>query len=82
MKQGISYCICTDVSKDGLLQGPAFELYDRMMKAFPDLKLIASGGVSNLDDLRQLAELGVDGTIVGKAFYEGRISLANLNVEC
>ena len=78
IKQGITYCICTDVSKDGLLQGPAFDLYARMMKAFPGLKLIASGGVSNLDDLRQLADLGVYGTIVGKAFYEGRISLEAL----
>ena len=78
VKQNIEYCICTDVSKDGLLQGPAFELYARIMKEFPDLKLIASGGVSNLDDLKQLAELGVYGTIVGKAFYEGRISLEEL----
>ena len=66
------------MSKDGLLQGPAFELYARIIKEFPDLKLIASGGVSKLDDLKQLAELGVDGTIVGKAFYEGRISLEEL----
>ena len=78
VKQSIEYCICTDVSKDGLLQGPAFDLYARIMKEFPDLKLIASGGVSKLGDLKQLAELGVYGTIVGKAFYEGRISLEEL----
>lgn len=78
VKQNIKYCICTDVSKDGLLQGPAFDLYARIIKEFPNLKLIASGGVSKLDDLKQLAELGVCGTIVGKAFYEGRISLEEL----
>ena len=78
VKQSIQYCICTDVSKDGLLQGPAFDLYEEIMKEFPDLKLIASGGVANLDDLVQLKELGVYGTIVGKAYYEGRISLQEL----
>ncbi len=75
---GIRYCICTDVSKDGLLQGPSFDLYDKIMKAFPDLKLIASGGVSSMEDLKRLDEMGVYGTIVGKAFYEGRISLEEL----
>lgn len=78
VKQNIQYCICTDVSKDGLLQGPAFELYQKIMDEFPDLKLIASGGVSNMDDLHRLNEMGVYGTIVGKAFYEGRISLEEL----
>lgn len=78
VKQNIQYCICTDVSKDGLLQGPAFELYQKIMDQFPDLKLIASGGVSNMDDLHRLNEMGVYGTIVGKAYYEGRISLEEL----
>ncbi|MCE7990677.1 MAG: 1-(5-phosphoribosyl)-5-[(5-phosphoribosylamino)methylideneamino]imidazole-4-carboxamide isomerase [Roseivirga sp.] len=78
VKQNIQYCICTDVSKDGLLQGPAFELYQKIMDQFPDLKLIASGGVSNMDDLHRLNEMGVYGTIVGKAYYEGRISLDEL----
>jgi len=75
---GISYCICTDVSKDGLLQGPSFELYQKLMVEFPNLKLIASGGVSSMDDLRQLETMGIYGTIVGKAYYEGRISLEEL----
>lgn len=75
---GIVYCICTDVSKDGLLQGPSFDLYDKIQKQFPDLKLIASGGVSCLDDLERLDKMGVYGTIVGKAYYEGRISLKEL----
>ncbi len=78
VKQNVQYCICTDVSKDGLLQGPAFELYQKIMDQFPDLKLIASGGVSNMDDLHRLNEMGVYGTIVGKAYYEGRISLEEL----
>ena len=75
---GISYCICTGVSKDGLLQGPSFELYQKLMVEFPNLKLIASGGVSSMDDLRQLETMGIYGTIVGKAYYEGRISLEEL----
>lgn len=75
---GISYCICTDVSKDGLLQGPSFELYQKMQAEFPNLKLIASGGVSSMEDLRRLEDMGVYGTIVGKAYYEGRISLKEL----
>lgn len=78
VKQNVQYCICTDVSKDGLLQGPAFELYQKIMDQFPDLKLIASGGVSNMDDLHRLNEMGVYGTIVGKAYYEGHISLEEL----
>ena len=78
VKQNIQYCICTDVSKDGLLQGPSFELYQRIQDEFPDLKLIASGGVSSLDDLKRLEQMGVYGTIVGKAYYEGRISLEEL----
>lgn len=75
---GISYCICTDVSKDGMLAGPAFSLYERLMKEFPSLKLIASGGVSNLDDLKRLKEMGLYGAIVGKAYYEGKVSLEEL----
>lgn len=75
---GIEYCICTDVSKDGLLQGPSFELYQKIQTEFPNLKLIASGGVSSMEDLRRLEDMGVYGTIVGKAYYEGRISLKEL----
>lgn len=75
---GAQYCICTDVSKDGLLQGPSFELYQEIQEAFPDLKLIASGGVSKLEDLMALDEMDLYGAIVGKAFYEGRITLEEL----
>ena len=78
IKQGVAYCICTDVSKDGLLQGPSFDLYQKIMDRFPELKLIASGGVACLEDLHELKALGVYGTIVGKAYYEGRISLEEL----
>ena len=75
---GAQYCICTDVSKDGLLQGPSFDLYAEIQTRFPQLKLIASGGVSCLEDLEKLAEMKVYGTIVGKAYYEGRITLEQL----
>lgn len=73
--QGVAYAICTDVSKDGLLRGPALGLYQQIRQQFPDLQLIASGGVTTAADLRQLADLGCYGAIVGKALYEGRISL-------
>lgn len=78
VEKGIQYCICTDVSKDGMLQGPAFNLYRRILSQFPELKLIASGGVAEFSDLIQLEEIGVYGTIVGKAYYEGRITLEQL----
>ncbi len=78
IKQNIIYCICTDVSRDGLLQGPSFQLYQRIMARFPTLKLIASGGVSSMDDLVELEKIGVYGAIVGKAYYEGRVSLDEL----
>ena len=76
--KGIEYVICTDVAKDGLLQGPSFDLYGSILKDFPQLKLIASGGVTTVDDLVRLEEMGLYGAIVGKAFYEGKISLKDL----
>ena len=75
---GVEYCICTDVSKDGMMQGPAFSLYERIMDRFPTLKLIASGGVSSMDDLIKLEQMGLYGAIVGKAYYEAEISLEQL----
>lgn len=78
VQKGIEYVICTDISKDGLLQGSSNELYQEIMTEFPSLKLIASGGVTSEDDLKQLQEIGVYGAIVGKAIYEGRISLETL----
>lgn len=76
--KGISYVICTDVAKDGLLQGPSTELYQEILQEIPDIRLIASGGVSTMQDLEDLQKTGVYGAIVGKAYYEGRISLKEL----
>lgn len=76
--EGIKYLFCTDVSKDGLLQGPSFALYTEIRNKFPKLKLIASGGVTTIDDIAKLQELGVYGAIIGKAYYEGRIKLEDL----
>lgn len=77
-KEGVSYVICTDISKDGMLQGPSFDLYQKMLAEIPSIKLIASGGISTFDELPKLAELGCEGTIIGKAIYENRISLKQL----
>ena len=76
--KGISYVICTDVAKDGLLQGPSTELYQEILQEIPGLKLIASGGVSSVKDLEDLEKIGVYGAIVGKAYYEGRVTLEEL----
>ncbi len=76
--KGVDYVICTDISKDGMLQGPSFDLYERMLKEIPNVKLIASGGISTFDELPRLAELGCEGTIIGKAIYENKISLKQL----
>ncbi|SIO18331.1 1-(5-phosphoribosyl)-5-[(5-phosphoribosylamino)methylideneamino]imidazole-4-carboxamide isomerase [Algoriphagus halophilus] len=78
VSKGISYVICTDVAKDGLLQGPSSELYQEILQEIPGVKLIASGGVSSVKDLEDLEKIGVYGTIVGKAYYEGRVSLEEL----
>ena len=75
IEKGISQIICTDISKDGALAGPAFELYADLQNRFPSLQIIASGGVSCLDDVRKLDAQGVAGVIVGKAFYEGKIDI-------
>jgi len=75
---GVKYVICTDISKDGMLEGPSFELYKRILEQVPGLSLIASGGISHFDELGKLAALGCEGTIIGKAIYEHRISLKQL----
>jgi len=75
--KGVQYTICTDISKDGMLQGPAFELYEKIQNQ-TKLKLIASGGISSFAELPKLAALGCEGTIIGKALYEKRISLKEL----
>lgn len=77
-KKGVKYVISTDVSKDGMLQGPANEMYKEMKASFDTLKVIASGGVSNMDDIYQLNEIDVYGVIVGKAIYEGKISMSEI----
>lgn len=76
--KGIQYVICTDIAKDGMLQGPSFDLYGKILAEAGGIKLIASGGISTFDELPKLAELGCEGTIIGKAIYEGRISLKQL----
>jgi phosphoribosylformimino-5-aminoimidazole carboxamide ribotide isomerase len=78
VSKGIEYVISTDISKDGMLEGPSFELYESILKKLPKLKLIASGGVSSMDDLIQLKENGLEGAIVGKAIYENRVTLKEL----
>lgn len=77
--KGIRYAISTDVAKDGLLQGPSFDLYKNLQDKCPDLQIIASGGVSGIEDIEKLAEMKIYGVIIGKAIYEGRIKLADLN---
>lgn len=77
-KRGISYVICTDISKDGMLQGPSIELYNEILLRNKDVKLIASGGVSCIQDVYDLAEIGCEGTIIGKAIYENNISMKEL----
>lgn len=77
--KGITKTICTDISKDGMMQGPSTELYIRMKQQFPQLFLIASGGVSRMKDIVDLHQAGIDAVITGKAIYEGAISLDELS---
>ncbi|MCG2418836.1 1-(5-phosphoribosyl)-5-[(5-phosphoribosylamino)methylideneamino]imidazole-4-carboxamide isomerase [Aequorivita sp. F47161] len=88
VEEGISYVICTDISKDGMLQGPSFDLYKKIITECQsgrsrrpndnEIKLIASGGISTFEELPKLAEIGCEATIIGKAIYENRISLKQL----
>ena len=80
--KGITHTICTDIAKDGMLQGPSIGLYKEMQKAFPELYIIASGGVSSIKDIETLHEQGVQAVIFGKAFYEGRITIKELERLC
>lgn len=77
-EKGLDRCISTDIAKDGMLSGPSFSLYEDIMKAVPKMKVIASGGISSLQDLLKLSSMGLYGTIVGKAYYEGRVTLEEL----
>ncbi len=78
-RQGVSKVICTDISRDGMLQGPSLGLYKELLEHAPDLYLIASGGVSSVDDIYRLEENGVPAVVFGKALYEGRITLDDLS---
>jgi len=77
--RGLKYLKTTDISRDGALEGPSFELYRTIIKKFPDLCLFASGGVRSMDDIKKLKDDGLYGVIFGKAFYEGRISLKEID---
>ena len=77
-EKGIEKIICTDISKDGMLQGPAIDLYKEMLETIPGLYLIASGGVSNIDDIEKLQDAGIPAVIFGKAIYEGKIKMKEL----
>ena len=78
MSKGIKQIFCTDIQKDGKLEGPSIELYQKILEQFPTLHLIASGGVSSLDDLIELEEIGCSAAIVGKAIYENKITINEL----
>jgi phosphoribosylformimino-5-aminoimidazole carboxamide ribotide isomerase len=77
-EKGVRQIFCTDVAKDGALEGPSIELYKNIVSKFPQLHFIASGGVSTLDDVHQLHDIGCNGVIIGKAIYEGRVPLSQL----
>lgn len=79
IEKGLNYAFCTDVSKDGKLEGPATDLYKKIISLFPTLQLVASGGVSSINDIEALKEAGCKGLIIGKAIYENRITLKQLS---
>ncbi|MFM7857395.1 MAG: HisA/HisF-related TIM barrel protein [Flammeovirgaceae bacterium] len=76
--RGLKYAKCTDISRDGVLEGPAFSFYQEIINAFPDLKVLASGGVRGIDDIKRLNDMGVYSVIFGKAYYEGILKLKDL----
>lgn len=78
-KAGVRKVLCTDISRDGMLQGPSVELYKQIMQRFPDMHLIASGGVSSIDDILELQKAKVPAVVFGKALYEGKITMKDLN---
>jgi phosphoribosylformimino-5-aminoimidazole carboxamide ribotide isomerase len=78
ISHGVKQIFCTDVSKDGKLEGPSFELYKKIVAKFPELYFVASGGVSAVKDLEELQNIGCKATIIGKAIYEGRITISDL----
>jgi phosphoribosylformimino-5-aminoimidazole carboxamide ribotide isomerase len=78
INHGVQQIFCTDVSKDGKLEGPSIDLYKNIIAKFPSLHFIASGGVSGIEDVHELREIGCRGAIIGKAIYEGRIAVSDL----
>lgn len=78
--KGVKNVLCTEISKDGTLQGPAIDLYKDIMIAYPDMHLIASGGVSSNDDITELNKAGIPAVVFGKAFYEGKIDIKSLAI--
>lgn len=76
--RGLKYVKSTDVSRDGVLEGPAFDFYQEILKAFPEISVLASGGVRNVDDIKRLNDMGIFAVIFGKAFYEGILELKDL----
>lgn len=78
IKKGVTKVLCTDISKDGMLEGPSVDLYKKIMETYPDLHLIASGGVSSVDDICRLEEAGIPAVVFGKALYESKINLKDL----
>jgi phosphoribosylformimino-5-aminoimidazole carboxamide ribotide isomerase len=81
ISMGIKYTICTDMERDGMLEGPATELYSQILKSLK-VNLVASGGVSTIDDIEKIREIGCEGVIIGKAIYEGKIKLKELGAIC
>ena len=76
--RSILYVKCSDVTKDGLLAGPAFDIYQQIIAKFPGIKLLASGGISSIDDIKKLEDIGVYGAIIGRAYYENKISIKEI----
>jgi phosphoribosylformimino-5-aminoimidazole carboxamide ribotide isomerase len=79
---GVQYVICTDIAKDGMLEGPSFALYKKILEKAPGINLIASGGVNDITDIKKLSKMKLDGVIIGKAIYEGKITLNELKKLC
>ena len=78
ISKGVKYVIPTDISKDGMLKGPSIDSYKNILKSYKNICLIASGGISNINDLEDLKEIGCEGAILGKAIYENKIELKSL----
>jgi phosphoribosylformimino-5-aminoimidazole carboxamide ribotide isomerase len=78
--RGLKYAKCTDISRDGVLEGPAFSFYQEIIDEFPELKVLASGGVRGVDDIKKLNDMGIFAVIFGKAYYEGILNLKDLEL--